>query len=82
MRIELTIEGTLAGYTESELVDGVVHLLHTVTIPEYRGRGIAGMLVAQTVAETNARGLAFKPVCPYAIDWVEKNPDAVERLVK
>jgi predicted GNAT family acetyltransferase len=46
---------------------------HTVIDEEYAGRGLAGRLAAQALAETVAAGLVIVPVCPYIKNYLGKH---------
>lgn len=49
---------------------------HVETPPELRGQGAAGRLM-QAIAETaRAQGLTIVPICPYAVDWLQRHPQA------
>lgn len=43
-----------------------VVITHTYVDPSLRGRGVAGQLIAQVVAEARAKGFTIEPVCTYA----------------
>lgn len=45
---------------------------HTTVGDEYAGRGLAGILVEQALADTRSLGKTVVPVCPYVRSWTEK----------
>lgn len=55
-------------------VDGPERIFHhTVVDPAYGGRGLAGVLTEQALAETKAQGYTVVPVCTYVAGWIAKN---------
>jgi predicted GNAT family acetyltransferase len=62
------------------LVDGQLVLIHTGVPPELEGHGLGGRLVAAAVDRAEAEGLTLVPRCPFARDWLEHHPEAVERV--
>lgn len=52
---------------------------HTWTDESQRGKGIAGKLV-KTLAEWAVKNdLEVKPICPYAVKQLERNPEWLEK---
>lgn len=46
------------------------------TVPTFRGKGYAAEIVARAVEELESRGdRTVVPVCWYAAEWFEKNPE-------
>ena len=62
------------------LVDDQLVLIHTGVPPELEGHGLGGLLVAAAVDRAEAEGLTLVPRCPFARDWLEHHPEAVERV--
>ena len=52
-------------------------LIHTEVPEQLGGRGIAGPLVAASVARAGRDGLTIAPWCPYARRWLTSHRDAV-----
>ncbi|MGF1661847.1 MAG: GNAT family N-acetyltransferase [Kineosporiaceae bacterium] len=48
---------------------------HTVTLPEHRGRGLAGRLVEHVARDAAAQGVRLDPRCPYVRDWLSRHPE-------
>ncbi|HMO69835.1 MAG TPA: GNAT family N-acetyltransferase [Novosphingobium sp.] len=55
--------------------DGVRAAEHTLVPPEIGGRGIAGRLVEDMVADAREAGFKVHPVCSYVVKAFEKHPD-------
>ncbi|HIW90863.1 MAG TPA: N-acetyltransferase [Candidatus Corynebacterium avicola] len=45
---------------------------HTEVGDDFSGRGLAGVLVREALAETFAQGLTVVPACPYVKSYIEK----------
>ncbi|MGO1948112.1 MAG: GNAT family N-acetyltransferase [Mycobacteriaceae bacterium] len=52
--------------------DGARIFFHTEVGDDYSGRGLAGVLVENALADTRAAGLTVVPVCPYVNSWTKK----------
>ena len=55
--------------------DGVRAAEHTLVPPEIGGRGVAGRLVEDMVADAREAGFRVRPVCSYVVKAFEKHPD-------
>ena len=71
---EYHIEGQLARLVYKE-ENGVLHLTNTFVPKELGGRGIAGALVKDVMADIEKRSLKMKPACSYIVSYVEKHPE-------
>ncbi|MGF1645779.1 MAG: GNAT family N-acetyltransferase [Kineosporiaceae bacterium] len=78
-RFELALDGRPVSwleYTPVESAGGAVWRVdHTVTMPEMRGHGHAGRLVAHLVEAAIAQGVRIDPRCPYVRDWLARHPE-------
>ncbi len=52
-------------------------LIHTGVPEQMGGRGIAGQLVAASLARARREGLTIAPWCPYARRWLTSHRDDV-----
>jgi uncharacterized protein len=50
-------------------------LIHTDVPVELEGRGIGGRLVAAAMDRAARDGLTVVPLCPFALDWLERHAD-------
>lgn len=48
---------------------------HTEVDESYGGRGLAGILVGEAMADVAHRGKTVVPVCPFVASWMKKNGD-------
>jgi predicted GNAT family acetyltransferase len=55
-------------------------LLHAQVPERFRGRGLAGQLVAAAVERAATEGLTVVPLCPYVRKWLEEHPEAAETV--
>ena len=60
--------------------DGVRALTHFETPEAARGKGAAGRLMQGILAEARGNGRKLKALCPYAVGYLEKHPDAGDVL--
>ncbi len=77
-RYELHEDDELAAFTKYQLGEGFIAFVHTETQPAFAGRGMAKVLVTQTLDDVRRRGLAVLPFCPYVRAFIEKNPDYLD----
>lgn len=63
-RIEILVDGDVAGFVDYELEPEVISLTHTEIDGAYSGRGLAKKLVAGALEQVRSRGLSVRPVCP------------------
>jgi|BEDMetMinimDraft_2_1075160.scaffolds.fasta_scaffold00241_11 Predicted acetyltransferase len=65
-----------------EVEDGVMTLKQTYTPEQYRGKGLAKMLVDKAVEVAKQKNLKIKPVCSYSVYYFLKNPQEREILAE
>ena len=53
----------------------VLTIIHTGTVPASRGRGMAGELTEQAMADIRARGWRVHPVCPFTVEYLDDHPE-------
>jgi Predicted acetyltransferase len=57
-----------------EVDKGIMILKQTYTPENYRGKGLAKMLVEKAVEVAKQKNLKIKPVCSYSVYYFIKNP--------
>lgn len=72
-RFELEEEDKLA-FADYQMRDGVLVLPHVEADPALRGRGTAGRLMEGVLAIARSRDLKVRPVCGYAVAWIQRHP--------
>lgn len=74
-------DGTLMGFVDYHLHPGVITFVHAETLPEFRGRGVAGRIAAKSLDDARALGLRVRPACPFYQSYLEEHPEYAD-LVK
>ena len=74
-------DGTLMGFVDYRLHPGVIIFLHAETLPDFRGRGVAGRIAVKSLDDARALGLRVKPACPFYLGYLEEHPE-YDDLVK
>ncbi|HEX3809922.1 MAG TPA: GNAT family N-acetyltransferase [Rhizomicrobium sp.] len=78
-RFELAESGQTAFATYRH--DGNSYALRHVEAPvELRGKGTAGRLMEGIVSNARAGNFKIVPLCPYAVAWFKRHPDAADVL--
>lgn len=70
----------IAEVTFPDAEDGIVDVNHTFVDHCLRGKGVAGTLMEELVAELRRTGRKAKLSCSYAIGWFEKHPECGDVL--
>ncbi|ONI69344.1 GNAT family N-acetyltransferase [Kribbella sp. ALI-6-A] len=72
--------GALMGIATYRRISDHITFLHTETMPEFQGRGVAGQIAKQSLEDARAAGLKVKPACPYYRQYFEKHPEYADLL--
>lgn len=73
-RYEVHVGETLAGFTEFSVdARGRYRYPHTEVDPAFRGRGLAGIVVAEAMADSARRGETVVPLCPVVVRYLQDN---------
>ena len=73
----IAVEGRTVGLADYYDRDGRRVFPHTEVVPEYQGRGLATILVAEALRRTRAEGLRVVPQCWMVADFIDKHPEYV-----
>lgn len=68
-------DGTLMGFVDYKLYPGVISFLHAETLPEFRGRGVAGTIATKSLDDARALGLRVKPACTFYQSFLEEHTE-------
>jgi uncharacterized protein len=60
--------------------DGLMTITHTEVPPAFRNRGIAAQLMRSALAEARAKGWKIDPACPYALNFMQREPQYADLL--
>jgi uncharacterized protein len=74
-------DGTLMGFVDYKLHPGVITFLHAETLPDFRGRGVAGLIATKSLDDARSLGLRVKPACPFYQDYLAEHTEYAD-LVK
>lgn len=81
-RFEIHVDSQLAGYSEYLQADGIRTFHHTVTLPRFRGRGLAAALTEHALDDTRTQGLRVVPACWFVRDFIDAAGDRYSDLVE
>jgi predicted GNAT family acetyltransferase len=79
-RFEIVADGELAGFAQYHLRDGVIAFTHTQTDDRFRGHGLGGRLVQESLDQARARRLAVLPYCPFVNSWITAHREYADLL--
>ncbi|MFG1908452.1 GNAT family N-acetyltransferase [Kribbella sp. NPDC048928] len=74
-------DGTLMGFVDYRLHPDVITFLHAETLPEFRGRGVAGTIATRSLDDARDAGLQVQPACPFYQSFLEEHTEYAD-LVK
>ncbi|RJO72295.1 N-acetyltransferase [Nocardia panacis] len=76
-RFEIYLDDTLAGYADyaDNPETKVREFHHTMTFPEFRGRGVAADIVRFALDDSRAQGFSVIPTCWYVDDYITAHPE-------
>lgn len=74
-RFTIDVDGQRVGMAEFSDRNGQRSFFHTETSPEFQGRGLATILVAEAVAVTRDAGLRISAPCSMVADYLAKHPE-------
>ena len=77
-RYEARAGDQLLGFIAYRAEPGRIMLIHTEVEPELEHRGVGSQLVAGTLADIRARGLAVVPICPFVRAFIRRHPEYAE----
>lgn len=78
-RYEAYVDGTLAGYAQYRLDDGIIEFHHTVVEDDFEGEGVGSALARGALDDVRADGRRkVKATCEFIAGWIDKHPDYQE----
>ena len=80
-RYEISVDGTLAGYAEYNLLEGAVLFTHTEILEAFEGKGLGSKLARYALDDVRSKGVWAIPVCKFIAGYIHKHPEYVD-LVK
>lgn len=79
-RYEITVDGTVAGFTEARPRGELVLVPHTEIFSEFEGHGLATQLIQEALDDIRARGLKVRVSCPFVLAFLDKHPEYEDLL--
>lgn len=83
-RYEIYLDDTLAGYADySERADGdrrTRDFQHTLTFPEFRGRGVAAQVVEFALKDAREAGFSVIPTCWYVEKFIAEHGEYADMV--
>lgn len=79
-RIELRVEGELAGWLEYRPAGASIILAHTEVLDGHEGQGLGGALVKSALDAARAAGKTVIATCPFASAYIDRHPELEEFL--
>ena len=55
--------------------------MHTVTLPEFAGKGVGTRLATGALDDVRARGLKLTPQCPFIAAFIKRHPAYADLVV-
>ena len=74
-RFEILLDGEVGGFADYRVRDGAVVVVHSEVDPAHRGKGLGGILAAQTLDTLRERGEKVVPACPFFAKYVAEHPE-------
>jgi len=70
--------GELMGFVDYRLEGTAIAFLHAETMPDFRGRGVAGKIATKSLDDARDAGLRVRPLCPYYEDFLQEHKEYAE----
>ncbi|OMB96198.1 acetyltransferase [Mycobacterium sp. NS-7484] len=74
-RFTIEVEGKTVGLADFHDRDGRRIFPHTEVNPQYRGRGLATILIAEALRSTRSAGLRIVPTCWAVAEYIDAHPE-------
>ena len=74
-RFVIEVEGRTVGLADYYDADGRRVFPHTEVLPQFQGRGLATILVAEALRATSAEGLRIVPTCWMVAEYIDRHPE-------
>jgi predicted GNAT family acetyltransferase len=75
-------DGNLMGFVDYKLTGPVIAFLHAETLPEFRGRGVAGKIAVKSLDDARESGLRVKPACPFYKEYLASHPEYADLVTQ
>jgi predicted GNAT family acetyltransferase len=65
----------LMGFVDYKLAGPAIAFLHAETLPDFRGRGVAGRIASKSLDDAREAGLRVRPLCPFYQDYLAEHAE-------
>jgi predicted GNAT family acetyltransferase len=72
-RYEIRVGDTLAGFAKFDRRTDEIRFIHTEVDPAFQGKGLAGILAADALADAAGSGDTLVPYCPYIAEYLKSH---------
>lgn len=79
-RLELRIDGELAGWVAYRPAGDSMIIAHTQVIDGHEGEGLGGVLVRSALEAARSAGKTVIATCPFASSYINRRPELDEFL--
>jgi len=80
-RIEITVDGVLAGFTTYRDGPHQRAFDHTEIAEMFGGMGLASKLIKYALDDSRAAGRKVLPFCPFVRGYIEKHPEYLDLVL-
>jgi predicted GNAT family acetyltransferase len=77
-RFEIWVGDTLAGFTVYRAAGDRYTFVHTEIDDAFGGRGLASVLIKDTLDDMRSRGISVLPQCPFVRRYVSRHPEYLD----
>jgi predicted GNAT family acetyltransferase len=74
-RYELFADGTLAGYSEFNVLSNAILFTHTEVLPEFEGQGYGSALIKAALDDVRSMGAHVIPVCQVVAGYMRRHAE-------
>ncbi|GAA1659154.1 GNAT family N-acetyltransferase [Kribbella alba] len=68
-------DDNLMGFVDYKLAGPAIAFLHAETLPDFRGRGVAGRIASKSLDDAREAGLRVRPLCPFYQDYLAEHAE-------
>jgi hypothetical protein len=69
-RVEVLVDGEIAGFSEYRRRPGLIAFIHTLIDPRFEGQGLGSQLVRTALSEARSDRLSVLPFCPFVRSYI------------
>jgi uncharacterized protein len=77
-RLEVRVDGELAGFAEYRRRRGLIEFIHTEIEPRFEGHGLASELIESALDQARSDGLAVLPYCPFVRGYIANHDEYLD----